>query len=216
MKEGGLSNLKIEYSNNIRDKNSKLSEMSLELDKLRKQFDINQKLLLLEKKTVDEYKEKYELERNKNDQLETEIQKMQSSLEKMGEYATMIDNYKKKEKKMEEQIVELCESPFIKQINERDKNFMKLRETQTALSEAQRKLQIENYNMIELKHKYDELTENYNKILEERDKYKEDGMRYKIDKEEREKQGKEFNEVFNKISQFGEVDSNYEKNFEFI
>ena len=36
-------------------------------------------------------------------------------------------------------------------------------------------------------------------------------MRYKIDKEEREKQGKEFNEVFNKISQFGEVDSNYEK-----
>ena len=211
MKEGGLSNLKIEYSNNIRDKNSKLSEMSLELDKLRKQFDINQKLLLLEKKTVDEYKEKYELERNKNDQLETEIQKMQSSLEKMGEYATMIDNYKKKEKKMEEQIVELCESPFIKQINERDKNFMKLRETQTALSEAQRKLQIENDNMIELKHKYDELTENYNKILEERDKYKEDGMRYKIDKEEREKQGKEFNEVFNKISQFGEVDSNYEK-----
>ena len=112
---------------------------------------------------------------------------------------------------MEEQIVELCESPFIKQINERDKNFMKLRETQTALSEAQRKLQIENDNMIELKHKYDELTENYNKILEERDKYKEDGMRYKIDKEEREKQGKEFNEVFNKISQFGEVDSNYEK-----
>ena len=65
--------------------------------------------------------------------------------------------------------------------------------------------------MIELRRKYDELTENYNKILEERDKFKEDGMRYKIDKEEREKQGKEFNDVFNKISQFGEVDSNYEK-----
>ena len=32
--------------------------MSLELDKLRKQFDINQKLLLLEKKTEEENKEK--------------------------------------------------------------------------------------------------------------------------------------------------------------
>ena len=36
-------------------------------------------------------------------------------------------------------------------------------------------------------------------------------MRYKIDKEEREKQGREFDAIFNKINQFGEVDSNYEK-----
>lgn len=36
-------------------------------------------------------------------------------------------------------------------------------------------------------------------------------MRYKIDKEEREKQGREFDALFKRISQFGEVDSNYEK-----
>ena len=135
----------------------------------------------------------------------------QNSLEKLDEYTAMIENYKKKEKMLEDKISELCESPFIKQINERDKNFIKLRETQNALDEAKRRLQIDNDNMNELKKKYNELLENFNKIKQERDQFREDGMRYKIDKEEREKQGKEFNEVFNKISQFGEVDSNYEK-----
>ena len=211
IKEGGLSKAKIEFSDNIRDKNLKISELSLELDKLKSAYETNQKILNITKKCLDEYTEKYEIERNKKNQLESELQLQQSSLEKLDEYATMIENYKKKEKMLEEKINELCESPFIKQINERDKNFIKLRETQSALSEAQRRLQIENDNMNELKKKYNELTEEYNKIKQERDQFKEDGMRYKIDKEEREKQGKEFDEVFNKISQFGEVDSNYEK-----
>ena len=211
MQEGGLSKAKMEFSDNIRDKNLKISELSLELDKLRNQFEINQKILNLTKKSLEEYTEKYQIEKNKKNQLENELQMQKNALEKLDEYATMIEGYKKKEKMMEEQISELCESPFIKQINERDKNFAKLRETQSALSEAQRRLEIENDNMNELKKKYNELSENYNKVIQERDQFREDGMRYKIDKEEREKQGKEFDAVFNKISQFGEVDSNYEK-----
>ena len=211
MQEGGLSKVKLEFSDNLRDKNLKISELSLELDKLKNQFEINQKILNLTKKSLDEYTEKYQIEKNKKNQLENELQNQKNALEKLDEYATMIEGYKKKEKLMEEQISELCESPFIKQINERDKNFAKLRETQTALSEAQRRLEIENFNLTELKKKYKELNENYNKVIQERDQFREDGMRYKIDKEEREKQGKEFDEVFNKISQFGEVDSNYEK-----
>ena len=211
MKEGGLSKAKMEFSENIKDKNLQISELGLELDKLKNQFEINQKILNITKKSLDEYQEKYEIERNKKNQLETELQMQKDSLEKLDEYTSMIENYKKKEKMLEDKISELCESPFIKQINERDKNFIKLREAQTALTEAQRRLEIENENMNELKRKYNELTENYNKVIQERDQFREDGMRYKIDKEEREKQGKEFDAVFNKISQFGEVDSNYEK-----
>ena len=146
MREGGLSKAKIEFSDNIRDKNLKISELSLELDRIKTAFETNQKLLNLTKTSLDEYIEKYEIERNKKNQLETELQSQQSALEKLDEYTTMIENYKKKEKMMEEKITELCESPFIKQINERDKNFVKLREAQTALSEAQRLLQIENEN----------------------------------------------------------------------
>ena len=43
---------------------------------------------------------------------------------------------------------------YIASINERDKNFIKLRETQNALDEAKRRLQIDNDNMNELKKKY--------------------------------------------------------------
>ena len=93
----------------------------------------------------------YEIERNKNNQLENELQLQRNDLDKLEEYTTMIENYKKKVQTMEDQISDLCESPFIKQINERDKNFIKLRETQTALTEAQRRLEIENNNMNELK-----------------------------------------------------------------
>ena len=211
MKDGGLSKIKMEYSENVKNNNLKLSELSLELDKLKVAYERNQKILNITKQCLDEYTEKYEIERNKNNQLENELQMQQNSLEKLDEYTAMIENYKKKEKMLEDKISELCESPFIKQINERDKNFIKLRETQNALDEAKRRLQIDNDNMNELKKKYNELLENFNKIKQERDQFREDGMRYKIDKEEREKQGKEFNEVFNKISQFGEVDSNYEK-----
>ena len=211
MKDGGLSKIKMEYSENVKNNNLKLSELSLELDKLKVAYERNQKILNITKQCLDEYTEKYEIERNKNNQLENELQMQQNSLEKLDEYTAMIENYKKKEKMLEDKISELCESPFIKQINERDKNFIKLRETQNALDEAKRRLQIDNDNMNELKKKYNELLENFNKIKQERNQFREDGMRYKIDKEEREKQGKEFNEVFNKISQFGEVDSNYEK-----
>ena len=211
MKDGGLFKIKMEYSENVKNNNLKLSELSLELDKLKVAYERNQKILNITKQCLDEYTEKYEIERNKNNQLENELQMQQNSLEKLDEYTSMIENYKKKEKMLEDKISELCESPFIKQINERDKNFIKLRETQNALDEAKRRLQIDNDNMNELKKKYNELLENFNKIKQERDQFREDGMRYKIDKEEREKQGKEFNEVFNKISQFGEVDSNYEK-----
>ena len=211
MKDGGLSKIKMEYSENVKNNNLKLSELSLELDKLKVAYERNQKILNITKQCLDEYTEKYEIERNKNNQLENELQMQQNSLEKLDEYTAMIENYKKKEKMLEDKISELCESPFIKQINERDKNFIKLRETQNALDEAKTRHQIDSDSMNELKKKYNELLENFNKIKQERDQFREDGMRYKIDKEEREKQGKEFNEVFNKISQFGEVDSNYEK-----
>ena len=96
MKQGGVSQVKKEFADNIRDKNLRLSEMSLELDKLKNQFEINQKILNLTKQGLDEYKEKYEIERNKNNQLENELQLQRNDLDKLEEYTTMIENYKKK------------------------------------------------------------------------------------------------------------------------
>ena len=211
LKENGASKTIMEYSDNIRDKNLKLSEMSLQLDKLKEAFETNEKILQLTKRTLDEYTEKYTIERNKNRELENQLQLQKSSLEKLDEYATLIEKYKKNEQLLEQKIMDLCDNPFIKQINERDETYANLRETQMALSEAQRRLKIDDDKINELERQLRELKDRYNKTLQERDQFREDGMRYKIDKEEREKQGREFDALFKRISQFGEVDSNYEK-----
>ena len=211
LKDSGTSKAIIEYSENIRDKNLKLSELSLQLDKLKEKFESNEKILQLTNKSLNEYTEKYTIERNKNRELENQLQLQRSNLEKLNEYATLIEEYKKKEALMEQKIMDLCENPFIKQINERDNTYANLRETQMALSEAQRRLKLDNDKIIDLERQLRELNEKYNKVIQERDQFREDGMRYKIDKEEREKQGREFDAIFNRINQFGEVDSNYEK-----
>ena len=211
IRDSGASRAIIEYSENIKDKNLKLSEMSLQLDKLKEKFETNEKILQFTSQTLKEYQEKYTIERNKNRELENQLQLQKSNLEKLDEYATLIEEYKKKEGIMEQRIMDLCENPFIKQINERDNTYANLRETQIALSEAQRRLKLDNDKIINLERQFRELKEKYNKVIQERDQFREDGMRYKIDKEQREKQGREFDAIFNRINQFGEVDSNYEK-----
>ena len=210
IKENGSSKLIIEYSDDIRDKNLKLSEMGLQIDKLKRSFETNQQILNLTKNSLEEYMEKYKIERNKNTDLENQLQMQESNLAKLNEYSKMIEEYKKKEKSMEQRIMDLCENPFIKQANERDNAFAQLRATQMALNESEKKLKNFIDENTELKKKLSELNNNLNNVINERDKYKEEGLRYKIDKEEREKMGKEFDDVFNKISKFGEVDSNYE------
>lgn len=102
LKDSGASKAIIEYSDNIRDKNLKLSEMALQLDKLKDAFETNEKILQLTKKALDEYTEKYSVERNKNRDLENQIQLQKSSLDKLDEYATLIEEYKKKEQLMEQ------------------------------------------------------------------------------------------------------------------
>ena len=101
--------------------------MSLQLDRLKEAFETNEKILQITKKTLDEYTEKYTIERNKNRELENQIQKQKSSLEKLDEYANLVEQYKKKEELMEQKIMDLCENPFIKQINERDNTYANLR-----------------------------------------------------------------------------------------
>ena len=211
LREGGASKAIIDYSNDIRDKNFKLSELSLEFDKLKEKYEANLKILEITKKTYEEYAEKYTFERNKNIALQDELQKQKSALEQMDEYANRIKEYEKNEKLLENKIMDLCENPFIKQINERDNTFSTLRETQMALAEAQTQLKLNHDKIMELNRQLNELDHKYEKVKLERDQFKEEAMRYKIDKEEREKQGKEFDAIFSRISQFGEVDSNYEK-----
>ena len=52
LREGGTSKAIIDYSNDIREKNFKLSELSLEFDKLKEKYDSILKILDITKKNV--------------------------------------------------------------------------------------------------------------------------------------------------------------------
>ena len=70
--------------------------MSLQLDQLKENFESNQKILQMTNKSLKEYTEKYTIERNKNRDLENQLQLQKSQLEKLDEYTTLIEEYKKK------------------------------------------------------------------------------------------------------------------------
>ena len=57
VKDSGASRAIIEYSENIKDKNLKLTELSLELDKLKEKFESNEKILKITNQTLGTFRE---------------------------------------------------------------------------------------------------------------------------------------------------------------
>ena len=211
MKELKSTSTLASYNDNLKDKNLKLAELNQKYEHIVNSYEQNAKILDLTKQGLQEYSDKYRIERNKNRDLESIIQNQKASIDKANEYLFQIEEYKKKEALLEERINDLCENPFIKQSNEREKAFIKLKETQIALNEEQRRLKNAEDKIKELEKTNKKLEDEIKNAYDERDKYKEDGLRYKIANEERQKQNKNFDETFKKMSQFGDVDSNYNK-----
>ena len=211
IKESKSSSTIVSYSDDLREKNTQLSELKIKYDLMKNSLEANNKILEATKESLKDFSDKYQSEKNKNKELELIINNQNSSIDKIKDYIEQIDQYKERENLLEERIKDLSENPFIKQANERDKAFEKLRETQIALSEEQRKLKNAEDKIQKLENLINELENKNNLLKEEKDKYKEDGLRYKISVEEKEKQNKDFEDTFKRMSQFGEVDSNYNK-----
>ena len=211
LKETSISSKITQYSDDIREKNTQLAELDMNFTKMKNQLETNIKILNLTKESLQEYIEKYTTERNKNRDLENQIQMMQSEVNKVNEYLDIIENYKAKEKELEEKIKELCENPYVKGQNDRDNAFLKLREAQFALSEALEKLKESEKNNKQLEKRLNDLVEQNKNLIEENAKWKEEGLRYRVINDERDKQAKQLDETLKKISSLGEVDSNYQK-----
>jgi len=113
-----------------------LAELQTNYEKLCLQFDTNVKILEHTKVSLEDYIAKYNEERRKNMDAENRIQLMEANLAKMPEYTRMIDDYKFKERELENRIRDLCENPFIKQAEERGNVFRRVKELEEALNIA--------------------------------------------------------------------------------
>ena len=141
---------------------------------------------------------------------DNEIEDLKNSLNKVNDYIEEIEEYKKREIEYGKKIQELCEDPYLKQANERDQIVIKLKEIELALNEEQRRLKVVNDKIIELENLIKKLQEQNNLLIDERNKFKDDILKYKLTIEEKEKKYNELGETMKRLSQFGEVDLNYQ------
>ncbi len=190
---------------------NELADLKTGYEKSNLQLDTNNKILQLTRATLQEMTQKYEQERDKNRQLETRISLMKGDQDKMNDYQSLIEEYKKREKLLENRIEELCDSPFIKQAEERGNLYKKYTENEKALTEAERLNKEYEIKIKNLESKNKELDSSLKIALIEKDKYKDECTRIKYSKEEKEKNDKLLQQQLNSFGKYGEIDSNFSK-----
>ena len=212
LRNSNYQGTKLRGSNpNINFKNTNNIDYQSGMEKANIQLDTNNKILELTKASLNDYIEKYEKERDKNRKLEAQLALMQGDSEKLAQYQLLIDDYKNREKKLEERIEDLCENPFLRQAEEQGNVFRKFKEAEKLLTENEKALRDLQYKNRELEKENSELKNNLNLTQIEKDKFKEEALRLKISNEEKERNSKNFEDQINLLGQYGEIDSNFAK-----
>lgn len=199
------------YGKDIREKNSELSDVQNRCEKLQLNLETNTKVMKHMEDNLKEYQEMIREEQKKNIDLRNENANLQASNQRLPEYLNMIENYKKRELEFESKIRNLCESPFIRQAEERGNVYRKLQEAEAALKEQTFLVQKNKQNIIDLEKENNRLKKEFDTLKKERDQFKEDAIRFKVTNEERDKNSRNFEEQLRLVGQYGEVDSNFTK-----
>ena len=190
---------------------NELADLKTGYEKSTLKLDTNNKILQLTKASLQEMTQNYEKEKDKNRQLETRVSLMKNDQDKINDYQSLIEEYKKREKLLENRIEELCDSPFIKQAEERGNLYKKYTENEKALTEAERLNKEYEIKIKNLESKNKELDSSLKIALIEKDKYKDECTRIKYSKEEKEKNDKLLQQQLNSFGKYGEIDSNFTK-----
>ena len=200
-----------EMANKIADLNSNYENATMKLN-------TQNKILELTKKSLEDYIDKYEKERENNRKLQAELSLLKSESDKISNYKKQLEDYKKNEIKLEEELADLRVNPFIKQVEERGNVYRdyqisqkKLSETKKELDEKENLLDEAEYKLKELEKENKELKESLGLEKIEKEKYKEEALNLKLTRIEREKSDKLFEDKLNQFNQFGEIDSNFTK-----
>ena len=206
-----MNNFNREMTNKIADLNTGYQSATLKLD-------TQNKILEITKKNLEDYINKYEKERENNRKLQTEVSLLRGEAEKNANYKKLIDDYKRNEIRLEEELTKLQAIPFMKQVEERGNVYKSyqisqknLAETKKLLEEKENLLTENEYRLKELERENKELKDSLGVAKIEKDKYKEESLKNKITRIEREKSDKLLQDKLNQYSQFGEIDSNFTK-----
>ena len=217
------TNMNNNYMNNIGINNKKNQEMASKMADLNTNYesaqmklDTQNKILEMTKRSLEEYINKYERERENNRKMQTELALLKGQSDQVENYKKQLEDYKINEIKLEEELNQLRISPFIKQAEERGNVYRnlqicqkKLTETKKNLDENEKKLTEAELKLGSLEKENEELKKSLNLEKIDKEKYKEESLKLKISRVEREKSDKLFQDKLNKYNQYGEIESDF-------
>ena len=211
------------YMNNIGINNkrnqemaSKMADLNTNYESAQMKLDTQNKILEMTKRSLEEYINKYERERENNRKMQTELALLKGQSDQVENYKKQLEDYKINEIKLEEELNQLRVSPFIKQAEERGNVYRnlqicqkKLTETKKNLDENEKKLTDAELKLGSLEKENKELKKCLDLEKTDKEKYKEESLRLKISRVEREKSDKLFQDKLNKYNQYGEIESDF-------
>ena len=211
------------YKQDIGNKNkkdqemaSKMADLNTNYESAQMKLDTQNRILEMTKRSLEEYINKYERERENNRKLQTDLAILKGQSDQIENYKKQLEDYKISQIKLEDELNELRINPFIKQAEERGNVYNKLQICQRNLTDTKRNLDEKEKKLIEAELRLSYL-EKENKELQDKlglekmdkEKYKEESLKLKITRIEREKNDKLFQDKLNKYNQYGEIDSNF-------
>ena len=195
---------------------SKMADLNTNYESAQMKLDTQNKILEMTKRSLEEYMNKYERERDNCRKLQTELSLLKGQSDQIENYKKQLDYYKLNEAKLQEELNDLRISPFIKQAEERGNVYRnlqitqkKLTETKKNLDEKEKKLNEAELKLGSLERENEELKRSLNLEKIDKEKYKEESLKLKITRIEREKSDKLFQDKLNKYNQYGEINSDF-------
>ncbi len=195
---------------------SKMADLNTNYESAQMKLDTQNKILEMTKRSLEEYMNKYERERDNCRKLQTELSLLKGQSDQIENYKKQLDYYKLNEAKLQEELNDLRISPFIKQAEERGNVYRnlqitqkKLTETKKNLDEKEKKLNEAELKLGSLERENEELKRSLNLEKIDKEKYKEESLKLKITRIEREKSDKLFHDKLNKYNQYGEINSDF-------
>ena len=197
---------------------SKIDNLNSEYQDANMKLDAKNKLVDTMNISLQNYVEKYEKEKENNRKLQSELSALQAEAEKNEKYKNLIDDLKNNERRLEEELSNKWNDPFIQQAEERGNVFRniqiaekKLKDTERLLEQREKELQENEVKLRELEKENRNLKENYARSELDKDKYKEELLKLKIVQQERDRNDKIFQDKLNQFTQYGKVDPNFAK-----
>jgi protein fantom len=193
-----------------------MADLNTNYESAQMKLDTQNKILEMTKRSLEEYMNKYERERDNCRKLQTELSLLKGQSDQIENYKKQLDYYKLNEAKLQEELNDLRISPFIKQAEERGNVYRnlqitqkKLTETKKNLDEKEKKLNEAELKLGSLERENEELKRSLNLEKIDKEKYKEESLKLKITRIEREKSDKLFQDKLNKYNQYGEINSDF-------